>query len=542
MTDCSDDCDLARLCAQRHWSIYWLLILTSLIFVAGRILTIGSGDPTTPFMGANDLSRWATIEALGDHGTYEIDDIISPSEGIYRDSIDKVQHLGRDGQLHFYSSKPALLPTLLAYLYRGLRSTTGLSLNSSPLQTVRMMLLIFNGGCWSLLLWLLASTLERVPCRDWTRYFIVAAAGFATFLSTYAVTLNNHLPAATSTMLLLYCLVQILNRNGAVFLYGMAGLAAGFTAANELPALSIAGLAGLVCFYKSVQKCLFGFVPGFAVVAVAFFAANFAAHDDWRPPYFHRGDGDQVGVVKGEFESSLNRGEVEQNLLLELQKHGLTQIRSVRTARWPNRDGLELQRWVVRDFDDSQLTLVKRANESKIRIHAWDNWYDFEGSYWTAKQDGKIRSKIDEGESDSALYSFHMMFGHHGIISLSPIWLLGIGGMVTLIFQPKFQLRWFAGLAVIVTVVVLSFYIFGVSPMDRNYGGQTSAFRWAFWLAPLWLLSMVPVIDWLGLRTSGRSLCLILLGISAISALYSSENPWVHPWLYEIWDATGLPK
>lgn len=493
-------------------------------------------------MGANDLSRWATIQALGDHRTYEIDEVIAGSGPIHRDTIDKVQHVGRDGQLHFYSSKPALLPTLLSYLYRAINATTGLDLADSPLQTVRLMLLIFNGGCWFLFLCLLAATLERTGARDWTRYFIVAVAGFATYLSTFTVTLNNHLPAATATMLAVLCLVQIIQRNGAVIWYAVAGLAAGFAAANELPALSLAVVAGLVCLYKSWQKCLAGFVPGFALVAAGFVAANYAAHQDWLPPYAHRSDGPLIGEVAGSYALDLDQGLVPQQLRSELTKAGIDEIRSVQRVNWPDRGAETLQRWVVSDFGDQRITVVQPDSENTTRIHSWDNWYDFEGSYWTAKQSGRVRAEIDNGQADTALYAFHMFFGHHGIFSLTPIWLLSFAGLIAALFQGQGQLRWLAAIALIISAVVLGFYIFGVSPMDRNYGGQSSAFRWAFWLAPLWLIAMAPVVDWLGLRTSGRAVCLILLLMSAVSALYAAENPWVHPWLYEIWDATGLPK
>ena len=524
--------------------MYWIIILCSMIFVAGRILTLGSGAGSTesPFMGGNDRSRWATIQALGDLNTYEIDDVIVSTNGINRNTIDKVQHLGRDGRPHFYSSKPTLLPTILGYAYRGVKAATGLNLADSPLRLVRLMLLLFNGGCWFLFLWLLASTLERIQARDWTRYFIVAAAGFATYLSTFTIVLNNHLPAATAAMLLVYSLVHIVNRNGTIFRHSLAGLAAGFLAANELPGLSLAGLAGLASIYASRQKCLLGFLPGFVIVVAAFFATNYAAHNDWRPPYAHRGDGPQLAEVAGDFAASLNDGAIAEQLKSEIGSAGLSEIRSVEKVNWPVRNGASVERWVVSDFEDRKLTLVQHEGESRVAVHAWDNWYDFEGSYWTARRNGETRASIDDGQSDSALYSFHMLFGHLGIISLTPIWLLGFGGMLALLLQSKYQLRWLGAIAIVVTAVVLSFYVFGVSPMDRNYGGQTCAFRWVLWLAPLWLVGMVPVVDWLGMRTSGRALCLVLLGISAISAVYASENPWVHPWLYEIWDLTGLPK
>ena len=62
-----------------------------------------------PFLSANDRSRWCTIRALVEHGTYEIDAITAQPRW---DTIDKVRHRNRDGQQRFYSSKPPLLPTL----------------------------------------------------------------------------------------------------------------------------------------------------------------------------------------------------------------------------------------------------------------------------------------------------------------------------------------------------------------------------------------------------------------------------------------------
>ena len=42
-----------------------------------------------PFLSANDRSRWATVRALVEHGTYAIDDIVSQPNW---DTIDMVKH------------------------------------------------------------------------------------------------------------------------------------------------------------------------------------------------------------------------------------------------------------------------------------------------------------------------------------------------------------------------------------------------------------------------------------------------------------------
>jgi hypothetical protein len=60
--------------------------------------------------------------------------------------------------------------------------------------------------------------------------------------------------------------------------------------------------------------------------------------------------------------------------------------------------------------------------------------------------------------------------------------------------------------------------------------------RWTFWLIPLWLVSTIPALDALANRMSGRSLALALLAVSTFSAWYPIENPWQHPWLFQVLD------
>jgi hypothetical protein len=66
---------------------------------------------------------------------------------------------------------------------------------------------------------------------------------------------------------------------------------------------------------------------------------------------------------------------------------------------------------------------------------------------------------------------------------------------------------------------------------DRNYGGMTSGFRWMFWLAPLWLFTMIPAADRLADKVWKRTVGLLLLGLSVLSAAYPIWNPWTQPWI-----------
>ena len=58
-------------------------------------------------------------------------------------------------------------------------------------------------------------------------------------------------------------------------------------------------------------------------------------------------------------------------------------------------------------------------------------WYQYEGSAWHTAP-GEIRYGIEFAKRDESrfAYAFHLLFGHHGWFSLTPINLLGAAGMV----------------------------------------------------------------------------------------------------------------
>jgi len=529
--------EISNFCAQRHWSIYWILIVCSVAAMAVRVANVGNTDTgELPFQSANDRSRWCTIRALGDQGTYVIDDVISSDgDGTAWNTIDKVAHVGTDGKLHYYSSKPTLLPTLLAIEYGVIKTLTGWNLRDDTTKVVRVMLLLSNVIPWAVFLWFFAATIDRVLVRDWSRYFALAAAGFGTYLSTFAVTLNNHLPAAVCVMVSLYFLLRIVRDDvGPWWMFAMTGLASAFAAANEMPALAFVLAAGLICFFKQMKGAIFGFLPGVLLVAVAFFGSNYLAHDDWRPAYAHRGEGPVFATVKGDFSDQLDAGKLPAELHDVIGQKYL----QVERSEWPNGHADPIDRWVVRSGDLARCTIILQPDNEAVDLCAWDNWYDYPGSYWLATNDKK--SLIDQGQPSRAIYAFHFLFGHHGIFSLTPIWLLALAGMIALFFNQQINLRWLAALTLGVSMVVIGFYLMRPE-MDRNYGGYCCALRWLFWLAPMWLVCMLPVVDWLGRQRWGRWVCFLLLALSILSAGYSLDNPWSLPWLYEVWGWTGIP-
>jgi len=548
MSDVNQGCpaELPNWCAQRHWGIFWILIICSVATVLGKVLTLGESIARDghPFFSANDRSRWITVRSLGDYGRFEIDPILRSPEGRHWDTIDKVQRVGSDGQFHFYSSKPPLLSVLVAGGYIGLNRITGWQIAEDTNWVVRSLLLVFNVLPWGVFLWFLARLINSIPVRDWTRYYILACGGFATYLLPFTITLNNHLPAAVSVMIALYAVSELIRRReGGAGLFLAAGFFSTLAAALEFPALAFLGSVGLICCFRSLKNTCLWFLPASLLVIAPFFITNWFAFGQLAPAYFQRHDGQLIASQQGDFDSLLDRGELPAELRLLTRMEFPQPI--VQSGQWPGTPS-HYRRWVVRDsITVEQIAILRNTNlaDSTYEIREWGNWYDYPGSYWLTANDSK-KSKVDLGVAQPELYAFHLLVGHHGIFSLTPIWLFSFAGMLALLSGAKlagrYSMRWLGWLGLGLTLIVIGFYLTRPE-MDRNYGGYCCTARWLLWLIPIWLITMAPIIDWLGGSRWGKTLCFLLLGLSIASAAIPSNNPWTLPWLYTIWEFTGLP-
>ena len=163
-------------------------------------------------------------------------------------------------------------------------------------------------------------------------------------------------------------------------------------------------------------------------------------------------------------------------------------------------------------------------------------WYQYEGSHWEEKP-GVQRTGIDfvQEKEPINMYAIHLLIGHHGLFSLTPVFLLSLVG-IGLGWQrggsaaapsdgptPGASLpRFVYPLTAFLTCVLLFFYIF-MAP--RNYGGGTCGPRWLMRLTPFLLLTLIPAADHLADKPWGRRLGYVFLGISFVSAVYPMQNP-----------------
>ena len=152
-------------------------------------------------------------------------------------------------------------------------------------------------------------------------------------------------------------------------------------------------------------------------------------------------------------------------------------------------------------------------------------------SYWHTPRG------MDQNLDSPLAYFLHCTIGHHGIFSLSPIFL------VTLLswLRPDWSRRTRLWPAVLIgaslSAIVLGFYL--TRTQNYNYGGNTFGLRWMIWLTPFWILALVPALERVTSRRSGFVTVMLLLSVSCFSSFGATRNPWGPSWLFEQMHAAG---
>lgn len=544
-------------------SAYLVFALIALALTAGRISVVTGRDGTTAFLSANDRSRWCTVASLVEHGTYAIDSQIEIVDPIRRhihpwQTIDKVRHLGTDDKQHYYSSKPPLFPTAVAGIYKVVNLVTGMTLTDQPIYLARILLAIVNLPLLGIFYFATMGCIERIGNDDWSKRVAALGCCFGTMLLPFAISLNNHLPAATATAVVAWIYLVTVGgvgntnvvvrgaaaskkteskdadfidgdslRRSQVLLFVCAGACAALAAANELPALSMLVFwFGLFAWAKRASAV--PFIGGVVVVALGFFGTNWLAHQSLRPPYAHRGNGVTLAVLDS---LATNSTEPDESVTQEVR------TRLVKADMITNADELEViasdepARWMVRS-GERQFALLLAGN--RWSVTAWDDWYEYPNTYW---KEGSRRG-VDQGEPSKLVYFSQMTFGHHGLFSLTPMWLLVPIGLVAGVVRGSPEARRLMLAISIASVVCFLFYL-NRPLIDRNYGGVSVCFRWLLWFAPLWLLVITPVMAWFETAPLRRGTLYTMLALSVFSMSASLETPWQSPWIYRFWQFLG---
>lgn len=482
----------------------------------GKRLWPATRPPEMPTFSSNDRSRWATVRALVDEGTFvvgERDPVRWPDakrgdHGILFEkgwgTVDKVL----DPDTHkFYSTKPPLLPVIAAGEYWLLKNLFGLSIVDERFVVVGVILFTLNWLPFLIYLCLLAKLVDRYGGGEWSRLLVLTAACFGTLLMPFMSTFNNHTPAACCALFALYPALLIWDRrrdaetqrraqaekfyadtereadesteilerdetdsqaepvsasppplsaSAPGWQFALCGFFAGLTASLELPAAAFAAALFLLLAYRDPKRTLLFFVPVGLIPVAAFLITNYMAVGMWTPIY------------------------------------------------------------------------AKFGTE----------WYEYVGSHWRVEP-GETKSGIDFLKEPKPLYAFNLLLGHHGLFSLTPAFLLSLVGLGMWFGRrepatdpPAAPARnlpaEFITLTLFLLVVIVGFYIY----KTNNYGGWSSGPRWLMWLTPMLLLVMLPGAEKFSCCRWGRSLAYVIVAFSVFSALYPAANPWRHPWIH----------
>jgi hypothetical protein len=406
--------------------------MTSLLALLAAGMLFGVLIRFQPVSGANDGSRWNTVWSLTNGRGYIID------EAPYS-TIDKVRREG-----HFYSSKPALLPTCLAGMAWIIRAVSGLAIPHQAHVVIRLILTLVNIVPFFLMIFFYGRLLERWKMGWAAHSFCLSAAAFGTYLSSYSITLNNHTQAAWAAFFALYCAIRIYYDGKTEWhSFALCGLFSAWIVANEMVAIVFALFLMGVLFKAHPRQTLQWFLPAAGLVGAAYVYTTYISTGGLLPYYLY--------------------------------------------------------------FNTE--------------------YYQYEGSYWREPRG------IDAASEPKWFYLFNLLLGHHGIFSLTPLFLIAFYGML----RPGQSVVLIQRAGLWLTLVMLAFYTF----KTKNYGGVCQGARWLFWLIPFWLISLAPVVDrhFQSRRFRGFAIVALLLSLLSVGHAISGNKdkgrpgPWSQSWI-----------
>jgi hypothetical protein len=147
--------------------------------------------------------------------------------------------------------------------------------------------------------------------------------------------------------------------------------------------------------------------------------------------------------------------------------------------------------------------------------------YLYPGSYWRSPTD------LDALAEPRLLYVSNMLFGHHGLFTMTPLLVLALVALGVSLARRDEHAREAAvvGGAFVVLVV---FYTL----TTRNYGGTCVGFRWLMIVTPLLMLFLA---DWL--RTPRGRLGLVAFGLLFAVSQFNAVDALRGPWRTSAWHA-----
>ncbi|WP_435009612.1 hypothetical protein P12x_000870 [Tundrisphaera lichenicola] len=460
-----------------------------IVIVAATAQSLGVALRMPTQLTANDISRYCTVWSLLERGTYAIDDC--PWQKDTQDKIRKADPFSKETPApeHYYSSKPPLFSTLIAGVLYPFRVATGVPLDSTFEQkrlerNVQKEVPGEPGRT--------QFVKETPPPVIWQAYILylkpaillVNVVPFAFFLALYVKLLDRYAPDDWAWFVSLFAAA-----------WGNSLVVFNSSLNNH----TIAAYSAFFAIYALI-RILEEEAPKASTFAMAGFWGAFCTCNEVPAALF--------GVLLF--------------LLIAVKDVRRTFLYFVPAAILP----------LVAFFGTQYLAMgTFRLAYEEFGTKA----YNYEGSYWNTPLEFDWFNLHPEPKG---VYLFHMTFGHHGIFSLTPIFLFSIYACLRNIIGSGRPLKAVSWVTLVLTIFMLAFYT--VNPKASNYGGSTSGLRWLFWLIPLWLVVLPTGLEAGPEKKWARRLSLTALGFSVLSVGYSIRSPWSHPWILDLMEHLNL--
>ena len=465
-------------------------VVVLLVIAAASAQSLGYALRIPTQLTANDISRYCTVWSLLERGTYAIDEC--PWQKDTQDKVKKPDPFSKESPApeHYYSSKPPLFATLMAGVIYPFRKFSGVPLDAKVKQarverSVQKEVKDQPGS--------FEFVKETPPPVVWEAYILYFKPAivlfnvvpFLAFLVLFARMLDRYAP------------------NDWAYVFALVAAAWGnylvvFNASlNNHTVAAYSAFFALYAFSKITDPLIKSRKLDFALAG--FWAAFCACNE----------------IPAGLFGALLF-------LILVVKDPKATAVYFAAAALVP----------LVAFFATQYLAF---GQLKPVYEEFGTKSYNYEGSYWNTPLEFDWYNLHPES---LPLYLFHMTLGHHGVFSLSPIFLFSLYACVRNIAGRGRALRVISGLTLLLTLAMLAFYTW--NPKARNYGGSTSGLRWLFWLIPFWLVVLPTGLASGQDRKGARWLMLGALAVSVFSAGYALRSPWSNPWIVDLLEHLNL--
>ncbi|QDT13383.1 hypothetical protein [Planctomycetes bacterium K23_9] len=461
----------------------------ALLFAFIGIVTVDVPSNEASFLNANERGLWSTVSVMAD--------------GVDATKSDAWQEVAAEPACVESQDSPSPFASMVAASYQVVKKAFRFSLDDQSVVTTRIVLALVNLPLLAVFFAATIFTIDRVGCTKWSRFTAAAATCFATMLLPLSASLNYQLPAAAATAATLWLYMHVSDRLEHSYqpshrIWVAAGFTATMAAAFQFSA-ALMLVPWLLLFGRLDHEEIRRFLTGSAI-AGAFFVCSWIV-------YFTLVDQSPV------HQAAVHETAVHETAVHETAVHEVTVHRAaVGQAGLGQTSAHPMATDQGQSLSMQEIANVSRAADAEVPATAAD-----------------LRESLSVVES-----IFHAIGGHHGLFSLTPLWLLlPIALVAGIRFEPsEFQVLAFAVAVVSLTCLLfcIAALVFGSeSRLPQIYPSQL------IWMTPLWLLMITPLIEQFEGSRHRRVLVIALLGISVVSALAAFPSASASSWLYRVW-------